>query len=161
MTHLKCTTTGARHNGNTLYDTGYELLPVELTDRMECMRKDYDLKMDGTSGSLANIEYLLLAILNINRMKHRMKTDNEQKQDQQRVAELEWRRVALVLDRFLFYLYVAILIGSLILFFPRRAYWYYWCQALREITYGIFNLYSCIFFAHDKAFLLINVIIWA
>ena len=122
MTHLKCTSTGARHNGNTRYDTGYELLPVELTDRMECLRKDYDLKMDGTSGSLANIEYLLLAILKINRMKHRMKTDNEQKQDQQRVAELEWRRVALVLDRFLFYLYVAIMIGSLILFFPRRAY---------------------------------------
>ena len=121
MTNPSNTCAGARVN--VVGDTECELQPVEVTERMG---EDPVPNMDGTSGSPSNIENLLLAILNIYRMEHRMKTENEQENGQKRVAELEWRQVASVLDRVLIYVYVAVIIASLIMFFPRRAYWYRW-----------------------------------
>ena len=126
MTNLNDTCTGARHCVNMTDDTGCELLPVELSDRTEWRGVDSDPKIGSTSCSLANIDYLLSTILSMYRMKHRLKTQNEQKHAYQKLAESEWRRVALVMDRFFFYLYIAIFIVSLILLFPRKAYWYYW-----------------------------------
>ena len=52
--------------------------------------------------------------------------DNEEKRTQQKAVDMEWRRVTIVMDRLFFYLYIATIIGSLILLFPRRADWNYW-----------------------------------
>ena len=122
MTHLNNSCSGGRNkdrrrNANVVDNTEKELLPVELIEH----KREDNSRLNGASGSLNNIEYLMRAILNIYRVEHRKSTDNEKKRGQQKAVDMEWRRVAMVLDRLFFYLYLATIIGSLILLFPRRA----------------------------------------
>ncbi len=95
-----------------------EPLSKEDKDRGDIF-DDTQFKVNGMTASLGNIEHRILAVYDLLNNILRVRNDREVREILQREIEMEWRHMALILDRLFFVVYIVIIVGSLLLLFPR------------------------------------------